>query len=129
MHKQRVLLVCAKHLFSESMEMVLRAATGVELLGPWAIETETCSRISEINPNVVIVVEKNARDEKAVALASAILEKYPELPVIRANLTENIFRVFSMHSYPARGMDLLKTIRRISKTAIPSNERSTKNND
>ncbi len=129
MGKQRVLLVCATHLFSESLETILRTAAEVELIGPWAIEAQTCARILEAHPQVVVVVEKNSGDVEAASLASAILEKYPELPVIRAGLAENIFRVFSMRAYPARGADLLATIRDLPSLEIPSDERSNNNDE
>lgn len=115
MAKQRVLLVCSEHLFSESVERILRAAEEVELIGPWEAREDIRSRIPAADPGVVVIVDEDSQDEEAVLLTASILEKYPELPVIRASLTENIFRVFSTHSHPARGNDLLETIRNLPK--------------
>src|SRR3990172_1109898 len=127
MPKHRVLLVCSQHLFGESMETILRAEADVELVGLWDVEGDVCQRIPEARPHVVVIVDEDSRSERITHLTSAIIEVYPELSVIRAGLNENVFRVFSPHSHPARGPDLLETIRNLpvaSEAGEPSNERS-----
>jgi chemotaxis response regulator CheB len=110
MSKQRVLLVCSQHLFGESMETILRAEAGVELIGPWDLGVEVCPRITEASPDVVLIVDEDSQSEASVNLTSAIMEMYPELPIIRVDLTENIFHVFSAHTFPARSADLIEAI-------------------
>jgi len=122
--KQRVLLVCSRHLFGESMETVLRAAEDVELIGPWELGGEVCQRITEAGLDVVLIVDDDSQREMGAELTSAIMEAHPNLPIIRAGLNENIFRVFSTHSHPARGTDLLETIRNLPEIKNPSDERS-----
>ena len=124
MKKQRVLLVCSRHLFGESMETVLRAAEDVELIGPWELGGEVCQRITEAGLDVVLIVDDDSQREMGAELTSAIMEAHPNLPIIRAGLNENIFRVFSTHSHPARGTDLLETIRNLPEIKNPSDERS-----
>lgn len=124
MEKRRVLLVCSQHLFGESMETILRAADDVELIGLWELGEEVCSRITETNPDVVVIVDEDSQSQASANLTASILEEYPDLSIIRASLNEKIFRVFSMHSHPARGADLLETIRNLPETKNPSNERS-----
>jgi len=46
----------------------------------------------------------------AAELTKTIIEKHPEISVIRTALNENVFRIFSTHTLPARGEDLLETI-------------------
>ena len=111
MEKRRVLLICSQHLFGESLERVLRAAEDVELIGPWSMQEAACDRIAEIHPHVVIVADENPLSDAVTHLTTAIIEEYPELSVVRAGLTENVFRIFSTHLLPARGIDLLETIR------------------
>ena len=124
MEKRRVLLVCSQHLFGVGIETILRAAKDVELFGPWQMELGICQRIPEASPGVIVIVGEDAQDEETVHLTASILEAYPELPVIRVGLNENIFRVFSTHSHPARGTNLLETIRNLPETKNPSDERS-----
>ena len=124
MPKRRVLLVCSQHLFGESMETVLRAAEDVELIGPWDLGEDICQRIADVHPNAVIVADQDPQNNESTLLTSSIIEQYPELSVIRAGLTENVVRVFSTHLVPARGTDLLETIRNLPEAENPSNERS-----
>lgn len=129
MEKHRVLLVCSQHLFGESMETILRAEADVELIGPWDLGTDICSRITEASPNVVLIVDEDSQSEASANLTSAVMEAYPNLPIIRAGLSENVVRVHSTHILPARGTDLLETIRNLPEAGNPSNERSDKNDD
>lgn len=127
METHRVLLVCSQHLFGESMENILRAEADVELIGPWDLGEDVCSRIPAANPSVVLIVSEDSQSEANASLTSAIMEAHPKLPIIRAGLTENVVRVYSTHILPARGTDLLETIRNLpvaSKAGDPSNERS-----
>jgi DNA-binding NarL/FixJ family response regulator len=113
MSKRRVLLVCSQHLFGESMETVLRAEADVELIGPWDLGEEVCSRIAAASPDAVLIVEDDSQSERGANLTSAIMEAYPELPIIRARLSENVVRIHSTHILPARGTDLIETIRNL----------------
>lgn len=127
MPKQRVLLVCSQHLFGESMETILRAEADVELIGPWDLGEDVCSRITEAGPSAVLIVSEDSQSEASARLTSDIMEEHPKLPIIRARLTENVVRVYSTHILPARGADLLETIRNLpvsSEADNPLDERS-----
>ncbi|MBE7436608.1 MAG: response regulator transcription factor [Anaerolineales bacterium] len=113
MPKHRVLLICSQHLFGESMEKILRAEADVELVGPWGLGEEVCSRITEASPDVVLIADDDSQSEAAASLTSAIMERNPNLPIIRARLAENVVRVHSTHILPASGADLLETIRNL----------------
>ena len=129
MPKRRVLLLCSQYLFGESMETVLRAEADVELIGPWGLGVEVCSRIPEASPDVVLIVDDDSQNEAGADLTSAIMEAYPELPIIRARLSESVLRVHSTHILPARGTDLIEIIRNLPEAGNPSNERSDINNE
>ncbi len=116
------MLVCSRHLFGESIENLLRGADEVELIGPWDLNEDVCARIGEFRPNVIVIADKDTRGEESARLITAIVEQYPELPVIRANLDENVVRVFSTRLLPARGADLLETIRNLP--AVPAGKLS-----
>lgn len=111
MSKPRVLLISSQHLFGESMEMILRAEKEIELVGPWNLgDRDICRRLLEVQPSVVVIAAENLQSETAAELTKSIIEQYSELPVIRAGLSENVFRIFSTQTLPARGADLLETI-------------------
>ncbi|MDL1919838.1 response regulator transcription factor [Chloroflexi bacterium CFX5] len=113
MPKRRVLLVCSNHLFGESMEKILRAEKDVELIGPLGLGDDVGGRITESSPDAILIADEDSQSEAAANLTSAILEKNPNLPIIRAGLTENVVRVHSTHILPASGADLLETIRNL----------------
>jgi hypothetical protein len=94
------------------MEMILRAEQDMELIGPWNLdEPEICLRLQDVQPSVVVIADQNLNSEAAAELTKIIIEQFPELSVIRTGLSENVFRIFSTHTVPARGADLLETIR------------------
>ena len=112
MSKPRVLLISSQHLFGESMEMILRAEKEVAMIGPWNLnDHDICERLVEACPSVILIADENLQSETAAELTKVIIEKYPEISVIRAGLNENVFRVFSTRTLPARGDNLLETIR------------------
>ncbi len=95
------------------METILRAEADVELVGPWGLEEGICSRITEAIPDVVLIVDNDSQSEAGGNLTSAIMEAHPNLPIIRARLTENVVRVYWTHILPARGADLVELIRNL----------------
>ncbi len=119
MQKRRVLLICSEGLFGEGMETVLRAAEDVELIGPCSLHDGIGSQIEETHPNVVFIADEDSRSAEVNHLAQAIIEQAPGLSVICAGLTENVVRVFSTYLLPARGIDVLETIR-----TLPAGERT-----
>ena len=112
MSKPRVLLISSQHLFGESMETILHAAKEIELIGPWNLaEQDICERLVEANPSVIVIADENLQNETAAELTKSIIEQYPEISVIRTGLSENVLRIVSTHTLPARGDNLLETIR------------------
>ena len=112
MLKPRVLLISSQHLFGESMEMILRAEKDIELVGPWNLgDQDICRGLLDVKPSAVVIADENLQSETAAELTKSIIEHYPEISVIRTSLNENIFRIFSARTLPARGDNLLETIR------------------
>lgn len=126
MSKPRVLLISSQQLFGESMESILRAQKEVELIGPWQLgDSDIEKRLAEISPSVVVIADENLQSETAAELTKVIIEGYPEISVIRTALKENVFRIFSSHTLPARGKDLRETIL----TCITQTQQSKKSDD
>ena len=112
MSKPRVLLISSQHLFGESMETILRADKDVEFVGPWNLgDKDIYERLIEASPSVIVIADENLQSEAATELTKTIIEKHPKVSVIRTGLNENIFRIVSTHTLPARGDNLLETIR------------------
>ena len=61
------------------------------------------SATAEVKPSVVVIADENLQSETAAELTKSIIEQYSELSVIRAGLSENVLRIFSTHTLPARG--------------------------
>lgn len=111
MSKPRVLLLCSQYLFGESMEAILRAEEDVELIGPWNLgDQDIFERLVEARPSVVVIADERLQSKYTAELITTIIEKHPEISMIRASLDENVFRIVSTHTLPARGDRLLETI-------------------
>lgn len=109
--KRRVMLVGSKHLFSEGLEDILRKVSNVELFGPTELSQDTMStRLQQLRPDAVIVIESDDMQTNVAALATAILQQFPNLLVIIAGMEQNIFRIISTHTIPARSSDLVEAI-------------------
>jgi DNA-binding NarL/FixJ family response regulator len=112
MSKPRVLLISSQRLFSESMETILRAEKEIEIIGPWNLsDRHICERLVEARPSVIVIADEDLQSETAAELTKVIIERCPEISVIRAALNEKVFRVFSTRTLPARGDSLLEAIR------------------
>ncbi len=62
-------------------------------------------------PSAIVIANGNLQSEAAAELTKDIIERYPDAPVIRTTMNESVFRVVSTHILPARGENLLDTIR------------------
>jgi len=111
MPKRRVLLVCSQHLFGESLESLLLKAGDLDLIGPWNLIEDICDRMTGLKLNVVVIADEDPNSEEVVKLTHTVMQRYPDLPVIRTGLTHNMFYVVETHALPARGSDLIETIR------------------
>jgi len=111
MPKQRVLLVCSLHLFGESLGLLLQKAGDLDLIGPWDLDEDINDRLTDLNLDVVVIADEDPNSIEVVRLTNSIMQNHPDLPVIRTGLTHNIFYIVETHALPARGSDLLETIR------------------
>lgn len=112
MSKPRVLLISFQRLFGDSVEALLRAEKEVELIGTWNVnDRDICERLAEARPSAIVIANGNLQSEAAAELTKDIIERYPDAPVIRTTMNESVFRVVSTHILPARGENLLDTIR------------------
>lgn len=113
MERRRVLLLCVESLLGESLERILGQLEDVELVGPWELGADVLARLPEGMPDIALVVEEE-ESENVASLTGQILEHYPDLPVVRIGLQENVMRVYASRTLPARSADLIDVIRGLS---------------
>lgn len=113
MLKRRVLLVCSQHLFGESLESLLHKAGDLDLIGPWDLNVDICDHLTDLSLNVVVIADEDPNSEEVVKLTNTVMQRHPDLPVIRIGLTHNMFYIVETHALPARSSDLIETIRRL----------------
>jgi len=117
MKKKRVLLLSADSLLGESIERMLSQLEDVELIGPWRLDADVLPRLAGEIPDMALVIQGGESAEKGQPLASQLLEHYPNLPVVRIGLQENVIRVTATRTLPARSAALIELIR-----SLPANQ-------
>jgi chemotaxis response regulator CheB len=115
--KRRVLLLCAslegthpQLLLGEALENVLSKVEDVELVGTWALDDQALARLAQGLPDILLIAEEEA-GEQATSLTAQVLERYPDLPVVRVGLLQNVVRLYTSRTLPARSADLIEAIR------------------
>jgi DNA-binding NarL/FixJ family response regulator len=111
MERRRVLLLWGHPLLSEGLENILGKVEDVELMGPWALDSFTLAQLSDEVPDIVLIAEQEDEHEAVAVLTTQLLERYPDLPVIHVGLSQNIVRVHTSRTLPARSTDLIEIIR------------------
>ncbi len=111
MTKRRVLLLCTKHLYGESLENLLGRLEDVELIGPWVMDESVLNQIEGAEPDVVLIAAESDHMQETSELTAHILDEYPNLTIIHSTLTSNRVRVYSSRELPARSEELLEAIR------------------
>jgi DNA-binding NarL/FixJ family response regulator len=111
--KRRVLLVCSQPLLGEAVEAILIKLTDLELLGPTDMNVQVPKRLSQDPPDVVIVAEENGDIHNSTSLTALVLDRFPNVPVIRMGPEKNTVRLYTTRSLPAHGTDLIEAIRRV----------------
>ncbi|MBK9207488.1 MAG: hypothetical protein IPL71_03940 [Anaerolineales bacterium] len=127
MSKHRVLLICSQPLRRKPGDDFAHRKD-IELIGLWKLgDMDICERLLEAKPSVVVIADENLQNETADELTRSIIEQYSELSVIRTGLSENVFRIVSTHTLPARGDNLLETIRNSANRTQEANGSKSKN--
>ena len=111
MAKQKVLLVCSKYIFGEGLQALLQKEEDLEIVGPWELDKDLIAHLDDLYLDIVIVADENPNSEEVIKLTSTIMQQLPDLPIIRVGLTQNVFYIVETHSVPARGKNLVETIR------------------
>jgi hypothetical protein len=89
----------------------------------WARLWRTSSaRLAQGLPDILLIAEEEA-GESVTSLTAQVLERYPDLPVVRVGLRQNVVRLYTSRTLPARSADLIEAIR-----GLPIHQRKSKTN-
>lgn len=113
MEKRRVALLCSQHLLGESLEHVLRNIEDVELIGSWPYDAEVLPQLTDHPIDLLMIAEEEIPSQQAAHLIAQIFEAYPNLPVINVTLEQNVLRIYTSRTLPARSADLIDAIRQL----------------
>lgn len=111
MNNRRVLLVSSQTLFGESLELLLRTAGDLEVIGPVPLDDNTCTTIVQAAPDVVILADERPESAASITLTAVLMERFPNLRVIKTGLDQTTLRVLAQQTWPASGFDLINAIR------------------
>lgn len=111
MDKKRVVLISVPSLLGEGLERILRGAEDMELIGPWNVDSQVLSQLSQLAPDVVLVAQEDGEQAGIASLTARIVEQYPDLAVVRIGLQHDTLRVYTSHALSARSAELIETIR------------------
>ncbi len=117
-HKRRVLLLCTQPLLGEGLHVILGRLQDIELIGPLTLDEQIASSVPTHHPDVIVVADNGAESTNAAHLATHLLESFPDIPVIQVGLEQNLIRLFTSKTLPARSADLIETIRRLPAVVV-----------
>jgi hypothetical protein len=129
MQRIRVVLLCSRHLLGESLEHILRNASELELVGAWDFEDWVFSRLAERLPDLLIITEDEPPDERTALFTAKILDGFPDLPIIRVALAQNILRIYTSRMLPARRADFMDVIHLLSGRSYQDNRENAPGED
>lgn len=113
MLKRRVALLCGQDLLGESLEHTLRHFEDVEIVGAWALDDQIWSLLAAQTPDLLLIAEQEPPCEKSMHMTGQILDAYPNLPVIRVTLDQNVIHIYTTQTLPARSAELIDLIRQV----------------
>lgn len=113
MPKHRVLFLRAPSLLAEGIERLLRHMEGVEFVGPWDLDAQVAARLSEANPDIIVLAEEGASAAETGFLISEILEQHPDLPIVRVGMEQHSICLYTSRALPARTTELVELIRNL----------------
>jgi len=109
-HTRRVLLVSSETLFGESLELLLRNAADVTLVASAAPDGDVCALVEQATPDVVVLADERPESADLLNLTALLMERFPDLRVIKTGPEMATLRVFAAQSWPASSLDLISAI-------------------
>lgn len=94
-------------LFTETMAKMLAETGGIHIVG-MAIPPPDPAVIAETNPHIIIIANSTAQPFES------LLDRFPDLPIIRADLNHNYVEIITSRRVRARRADLLAAIQSLT---------------
>jgi len=113
MPQRRVLLLREPSLLAEGLERLLRQMEEVELSGPWDLNSQLLTRLPEAVPDILFIAEEDADAADTSFFINRILERHPDLPIVRIGMRQNTIRLYTSRVLPARTAELVDLIRNL----------------
>jgi len=108
---KRKILVVGNSLFAETLAQMLAHLPEFLVVGSVATLQEAQPRIQSDAPDVIISAAHQPLDSTELG---HLLVNYPQLPVIRTDLTTNIVQVITSRQISASRIDLLEALAELS---------------
>lgn len=105
--KRRKVFLIGDSLFAETLGRMLATARTVRIIGSAPTPESALPLLATCRPEAVIVAGGNVMSSAAVG---QLLTRYPDLPVICANLSMDNVQVITSHRISARTSDLLAAV-------------------
>lgn len=122
-NEPRLVLICEPHLLGEGLEKILTSLSDIEFVGSWPIDNRILSRLSQQPLDILLIGDDKSRNEQITRLTAKILEKFPDLSIIRVSMQNNTLQVYSSQRMPARMASLLEVIRNVAvQQSLPHRE-------
>ncbi len=109
-------IIVGNSLFGETLNQMLADTGKVVIIGTSSTLEEAMSIIEDLYPDVVIAAYSSETSQEYL---SPFLAKYPDLPIIRADLNQNYLQVITSQRVGARGSDLMTAIESLPKRMKP----------
>ena len=105
----RIFILTGHPLFAESVETLLRGQPGLNVVGVEDASPQVFSRVSELGPDVVLVVASGKEQER---LVSQLFAEMTDIKVVGLNLDDNRIRIYYQQLKVGRQVeDLVEAIR------------------
>lgn len=103
----RKVFIVGDSLFAETVAQLMDRHPGVALAGMAVDMDAALARLPDCEPDLIIVVPSGGRGEFNL---DPLLDQYPDLPIVRADLTANDLRIIRSQRLEARTADLITAI-------------------
>ena len=110
-HHSRVLLVSSHTLYGESLELLLRNASDIEVVGSVASGDDLCAAVKQTAPDVVVLAGEHPESADMRTLTALLMEHFPDPRMIQTGPEKATLRVIAAQSWPASSLDLISAIR------------------
>lgn len=120
MDKRRILLLSDQPLLGEALENLIGRLEDIEVVATWTLDEDAVSRIAEVSPDALLIAGSERDAGNTACLMTAILDRYPNLPIFRVNLEDQVIRTYTSQTLSAPHASLMDAIRSLPERTPPA---------